>query len=309
MKYILIALAVVFVILAAALVCFWLRCRRAKKEVCLRSREQKCFDLNAALEPFGFAYDLCSDTIYSQMHPWQREMGYCRFYDEHAPVAHMVIHSEPVYFTYGKRQYLMEFWKGQYGMATGAEIGLYVSEEPPGSGKHPGELFYKSVSDRECLPMEFRLRRDGKTILERRDVHWWLTGFLPGEFSRRERLAMELGVTFPNMQMSAAFVEGLRRAGYQKEEIRAEGTKISLVFGSPRTRQPRHLRFHLALVQCCNRCCCMFYRKFTGCFTCTLDRIDYIGMCFPRLYRAVICVGRNKGLRVAERRMHKRGRR
>lgn len=308
MQYFLMILAAVLVLLAAAIVCFFQRCRAARKEVCLRSREQKCFDLNAALEPFGFAYDPCSDIIYSRMHSWQREMGYCRFYDEHAPLAHIVIHSEPVYFTYGRRQYLMEFWKGQYGLAVGAEMGLYVSEEPPGSGKRPGELFYKSVSDRECLPMEFRLCRDGKAILERKGVHWWLTGFLPGGFSRADRLSMELGVTFPNLQMSAAFAEGLLRAGYQREEIRAEGTKISLVFARPRTKQPRRLRLHIVFVQWLNQCGCAFYRKFTNCFSCSLDRIDYIGMCFPKLYRAVIRVGRNKSLRAAQRRMQRKGR-
>ncbi|MBD5460111.1 MAG: DUF4474 domain-containing protein [Lachnospiraceae bacterium] len=307
MKYVLIVLAALLVILAVLLICCALRCRKARRKVCRRSREQKCHDLNAALEPFGFAYDSCSDIFYSRMHPWQRETGYCRFYDEHAPLAGIVIHSEPVYFTCGKRQYLMEFWKGQYGTATGAEMGLYVSNEPPESGKRPEDLFYESVSDRECLPMEFRLRRDGNVILERRGVHWWLTGFLLGEFSHADRLSMELGVSFPNNQMCAAFVEGLRRAGYRGEEIRIEGTKVSIVFGSPRTRQPRHLKIHIVLVQWINRCNCRLYRKFTSCFTCGIDRIDYIGMCFPRLYRAMICVGRSKSLRAAQRRMRRKG--
>ena len=47
-----------------------------------------------------------------------------------APRFQMVFDALPVYFDYQKKTWLIEFWKGQYGINTGAEIGIYT-----GSGR------------------------------------------------------------------------------------------------------------------------------------------------------------------------------
>ena len=118
--------------------------RRAKCRVRRRSDEEKLSDINQALQPFGFAYDLRRDIIYSLKHAWQREFGYGKLYDEMAPVMNMVIHSEPIYFEYDNRRWMIEFWKGQYGITTGAEVGIYVEKERDDE-KDPEDAFYQRI--------------------------------------------------------------------------------------------------------------------------------------------------------------------
>lgn len=305
MKYVYIALAVLLVLLIVLIIVCICRRRRARKLVMLRTDKQKCTDLNAALEPFGFAYDICSDSFYSLMYPWQRKMGYCRFYDESAPMLNIVVDSEPVYFSCMGRSYLLQIWKGQYGMSTGGEIGFYVSRE---KGR-PEELFYDSVSDEECINMSFVLRKNGRVLLERRCRHWWLTGFALGEFSHREQLSMEVRLEFSGGQMAAAFYEGLLRAGYTKESIRMERNCIAFYFTSPKTSQSRHCRLRIWCVQWRNKRNCRCYLHVTRFFERTLDRVDYLGMCFPRLYRKIIRMGRSVSMRICRRRMERQIRR
>lgn len=136
--------------------------------------------LNQDLKPAGFAYDRRTDTFYSLMDCWQRKMGYCRLYDEAAPGFNMIMHCEPVPFFYGGKRWLVELWKGQYGITTGGEIGVYnTTLEDVHSEKFIG-TFYESISDDERLPMAFVLRKNGKPIMRRKGLHWWLTGFKLG---------------------------------------------------------------------------------------------------------------------------------
>ena len=37
----------------------------------------------------------------------------------------MIIDAYPVYFDYQDKTWMIEFWRGQYGINTGAEIGVY----------------------------------------------------------------------------------------------------------------------------------------------------------------------------------------
>lgn len=93
--------------------------KKVINDVLQRSDKEKIKDINDALELYGFRYDNTNDIICSNMYSWQREVGYCRFYDEVAPVLNMIIDSEPIYFEYDNIRWLIEFWKGQYGMTTG----------------------------------------------------------------------------------------------------------------------------------------------------------------------------------------------
>lgn len=266
------------------------RKKKAAQKVRCLTKEEKESNLDKVLAPFGFAYERSWDCIISRMDSWQREVGYCRQYDEWAPAMNMIMDCEPVYFSYQGRRWLLEFWKGQYGCTTGAEIGLYYNEGK--SKEAPQELFYTCAGDDMRLPMQFVLWKDGKRILERNGVHWWLTGFLPGEYSKAEQLKMEVCICFPNQEMRNAFYEGLLRAGYLPEEICVERLGVCFVFDRPQTGQPsrfgRCYRFWISLKNCRY---CSWYLKATDCFQSTLDRISFLGYCFPRLYRRLICPG------------------
>ncbi len=294
MRYFYFALIVIGILLALGLV-IWLlvrlRMHIAKRRVCESSTEEKKRELNNALAPFGFLYDERDDSISAGMYPWQRETGYCRKYDEAAPTMYMIIDCEPIYFDYNDGRYLIEVWKGQYGCTTGAEIGVYVNrtadwEEPPEN------LFYECVSDEERLPMQFALYRNGNQVLHRSAVHWWLTGFCVGMYSERQELTLEVGIGFPNASMCNAFCDGLMQAGYTRKDFRVERNNVFFRFDKPRSKQPDFCKKGCRKrIMRRNRKNCRLYCKVTKDFQTTLDKITYIGYCFPRLYRAIVKVG------------------
>ncbi|MEW5785407.1 MAG: DUF4474 domain-containing protein [Bacillota bacterium] len=86
--------------------------------------------LDGILAGLGYAYDADQVIFYSTLEAWQRSFGYCRLYDEAAPLLSMIIDCEPVHFEYRGRQWLIQFWKGQYALTTGCEIGVYLSGGP-----------------------------------------------------------------------------------------------------------------------------------------------------------------------------------
>ena len=283
MKYLYIAagiLAVLIILLVIWVICFR---RHARCKVRLRCDEEKCRDLNRAIGVFGFQYDICQDIFYSKKDAWQREMGYGKIYDEHAISMGMVFDCEPLYFSCNGRSYLIELWKGQYGMSTGAEIGFYVSDEE--AGAHPERLFYRSVSDEEMLCMRFVLRKKGRILMIREEKHWWLTGFVLGEFSHKEELGMEISITFRDFQMRNAFYDALLAAGYRKENICVNGACVRFSFTRPCHACPKHCRLRVWWVQWKNKRNCRRFRRVTRCFVRTIDKVDYLGMCFPWLYR------------------------
>lgn len=135
-------LVIIGILLLILGVSFFTRFRRKKKKkskenVVVRpitdvigTDQDRLEELNRDLKPFGFAYDPSQDLFYSLMDCWQRNFGYCRLYDEATATFSMIIDCEPIYFRYGGKKWLIEFWKGQYGMTTGGEIGIYYTTGP-----------------------------------------------------------------------------------------------------------------------------------------------------------------------------------
>lgn len=300
-----IAMAIIAAVVLMMCLFVQLRKKWAYKKVRSLSYEEKIRDLDDALDPFGYRYVPKEDLISSGMYPWQREMGFCRQYDEAGPAMFMVFDCEPIYFNYEGKRWLLELWKGQYGCTTGAEIGLYVNESAQ-ENVSPQKLFYSCASDEDRLQMSFRLRKNSQIIMERSELHWWLTGFLVGEYSTPEELFMEVSIGFPNMDMKKAFYRGALRAGYKAEEIYGSGCSISLLFDKPRTQQPsRYSRGYLRHICRQNGKNCRRYMQVTHLFESTLDKISYIGYCAPLMYRRIIHIGTKR----SRRRMKKYGRR
>ncbi len=194
----------------------------------------------------GFQYDPDQDIIFSRMDAWQRKFGYAYVYDLTAPIAiSAIIDCEPFFFSYAKKNWMIELWKGQYGFETGCEIGVYVSKQPlldPILGSRPhdpaNDKFFDCASDGERLKMSYTLYHKGAPLLKRGpEVHWWLTGFKWGVLSNPEELTMDLSITFPDLEMRKAFVAALQKANYQNISINAES--VSFKFDKPASYQPR----------------------------------------------------------------------
>lgn len=196
----------------------------------------------------GFSYSPEQDIIYSRMDAWQRKFGYAYSYDIAAPASiSAIIDCEPFFFHYGGKHWMIELWKGQYGLETGAEIGIYNSDKDIGFldlilGKRSHDpdngKFFNCALNSELLMMSFTLERNGNPLFTRGpEKHWWLTGFNWGVLSKPEELVMKLRIEIPASEMREAFVNAVEETGYQN--VRVDGDSVSFTFDTPRTHQPR----------------------------------------------------------------------
>ena len=61
---------------------------------------------------------------------WQGNANYNTVYDQMTPLTAMFIDCMRIKFNYGGQDWMIQFWKGQYGwLLLGAEIGVFVAEE------------------------------------------------------------------------------------------------------------------------------------------------------------------------------------
>jgi hypothetical protein len=254
--------------------------------------------LEEAIEIAGYSYDPKQDIFYSNMDAWQRDMGYCRLYDEASVPLGMIIDCEPIEFEYDGKKWLIEFWKGQYDLTTGGEIGIYTTKSSdlniPGIYNGP---FYRSAGDEDILPMSFSLKKNGKTILTRQEKHWWLTGFKLGQFSEPSELIMDLSLTLKDKDMCNAFVKELNNVGYSKHEIKVNGNEVMLRFDKPRTVQPITRTPEADLViQMKNKLLCDKYDEITAGYDNFPDKIKAIKEQAPKLYENLINIDKTKQL-------------
>lgn len=292
-----VALAVVAVFILLVVI---LEARRAvvRRKVRQMPGAEKRKELEEELRPFGYGYDAAQDLFYSLKDAWQRKYGYCRLYDETAPSMSMILDSEPITFDYDGKHWLIEFWKGQYGMITGGEIGIYHTdrEEVYIPGTFRGN-FYESVPDEDCLYMAFYLKKDGKVICSRKDRHWWLTGFKLALFSEPSELSMDIKLTFPAEEMCGAFVEGMQKAGYEREELIIGPRSVFFCFERPRSQQPAAGTPALArIMQRNNKGYCRWYRLVTRDFPSTVDKLTYLRYYLPNLYATALRMGHRRDL-------------
>lgn len=279
------------ILLLLALFCTVFCIVRRKKIICrIRCMDQckKCSLLNELAAPFGYAWHCCCGFFSSTVNAWQKSAGYTWLYDHMAPRFQMVIDALPVYFDYQGKTWLIEFWKGQYGINTGAEIGIYHADRILSEAEYKTALF-NAASDHEMLPCTLRLYKNDESLAELSERHWWLTAFLPGCFSKPSELCLEASICFPNKQMCDAFCEGLCAAGYGMENICIHGLSVSLVFGAPETENSGLLtRFYRCLSQILNRMCCKLYMWVTRPFTCMDDKILYLYYSLPFIFRRLL---------------------
>ena len=280
-----------FILFVIALVCmFFCHFRRKKiihKIKCM-DKCQKCSLLEELAAPFGYAYHCCCGFFSSLTDAWQKAAGYTWFYDYMAPRFQMVFDALPVYFDYHDKTWLIEFWKGQYGINTGAEIGIYHSDRLLSEAEYQVAHF-SAVSEQEMLSCSLHLSEADGTYVQLSEKHWWLTDFLPGVFSRPADLSLKASIYFPNVEMLEAFHGGLCQTGYPAENLTIQNHCLSFTFHQP---FPTHYgpltSFHRWLSQCLNRIYCRLFVWITRPFHCTEDRILYLYYYLPFAFRKLM---------------------
>lgn len=242
--------------------------------------EEQVAEFNQELYPSGFAYDPQTDSFYTLRDAWQRQYGYRKTYDEMAPYFNMIIDCEPIKFWYDGEYWMIELWKGQYGLLTGAEVGIYVSED----GRN-----YRCATDEEEISIGFVLMKDNNVIAQRYERHWWLTAFVLGEYSRLNELSMIVELNLPDVEMCLAVINELRRMGYNGENFTVYRNSIRIRFDRPYSRQPKSRKSLSARINNkMNKRNCKIFNRYTKRYICTLDKIEYIRIRIPRIYNACL---------------------
>ena len=284
LKYIIIASVVL--VLAVIGVVFFVRMKKFKPNP---NKLQQLDEINKDLKTAGFAYDLENDYFYSLRNCPQREAGYCSLYDEGSPFFNMIMDCEPITFSYNGKRWLIELWKGQYGITTGAEIGVYNTEREDIKSERFTGTFYEPISDAEQLDMSFVLYKNGKKLLKRSAHHWWLTAFKLGEFSQKDVLTMNAKISFPDEKMAKCFTDALIAAGYSRKEFTSRRGTVKIKYTVPHSPQP-HTQAGIQedTVQLINKNNCAAYRFATGKYDDTLDKLEYIKSFVPELYEFML---------------------
>ena len=251
--------------------------------------KEKLSVLDGLIEPFGYCYVPSQDAFSTLADAPQRLFGYTALYDRYAPYFGMVFDCLPVYFDYGERTWMIELWKGQYGINLGCEIGIYKADSLVASINRNKTLF-KSVDDSEMLPMSVRLSKGEDEAVHLSRKHWWLTVFAMGCYSEPKDLSVKAGISFPNEDMRNAFVNALSEqtdAGF-----RICGTQVQIFFRrgvSGTSSYWRKLVCRFVLWQ--NRFSCRMFLWATKPFESGMDRLLCLYFCLPYFFRRIF---RNK---------------
>lgn len=279
--------SIIFAMFILLLILILCSCRKrwAIKKVCSMTSSEKCELLNSLVEPFGYCYDESQGIISSQNDAWQRNAGYTSLFDRAAPFFNMVFDYLPIYFPYQNRTWLIEFWKGQYGINTGAEIGIYYADHLL-SEEDLSIAHFQSVDDCDMLPLSFCLLRNNTPIAMVSKKTWWLTAFCIGQFSKPKQLHLNLSILFPDCDMLRSFLDALYQTDLPREFIKVCGNEIRIQYNdSPCRRYNWSIRFIRAWNQFLNQIFCRIYFCITRYFSLTVDKLLYLYYLLPFAFR------------------------
>ncbi len=179
----------------------------------------------------GFNYNSKTDEFLSDENAWQKKFGYCHLYDVAAPFFRIIIDTEPIKFYYNNKNWLITFWKGQYGIVTGAEVGIYNTNEKKVNRK----TMYLAPTSEELIDISFILNKKNEVISKVQSKRWWTASFKLGMFSWPKDLTMDISLTFPNGEMLEAFLNALRKKRYKEKDYRIKENTVSFTYKKPHT--------------------------------------------------------------------------
>lgn len=242
------------------------------------------------VELSGFAYDPEQNIYYALHNAWQRNFGYCGLYDEAAPRFNQILNCEPIRFKYKRKNWLIELWKGQYGISTGGEIGVYYTKRPfCNSARALEKTVYKCVKDKDMLDMELELKKDGVTLFRQKQTHWWLSGFRMGEFSHPEELELTAAITFPDEEMRNAFLEAIEQLGYSSDNYSIEEKTVTLTYNNPYSPQPWTLTEKtITKAQEQNYKFSLDFQELSENIDCLKEKLDVVAEQNAELYRQAV---------------------
>lgn len=182
------------------------------------------------LETAGFAYDEAQGIFYTPLYPWQRYFGYNVGFDMAAPLTGMIFDTKRIEFEYKGKEWMVQLWKGQYGITAGAEIGLY--------NRDPEKVMqYDCADDEDLIEMQFDFYNQGEYVFSRGpEKHWWLTGFKVFHIGIPFTITLDMTLKFTDNEMATAFLHALKKQQYtdilNPIKYKRYGSTIRIVWGS-----------------------------------------------------------------------------
>ncbi|MBR5262319.1 MAG: DUF4474 domain-containing protein [Clostridia bacterium] len=172
---------------------------------------------------FGYNYSTKDKCFIIAEDAWQRNFGYNEVYDASSSAIMITYDTMRVYFEHEGLEWMIQYWKGQYGMVlVGAEIGTY--NRPAGSSM--STHYDCATDDLKMLQSMDVYRREStgsnkfKYLFSRSPAFtWWCAGFVPGTLGAGKynvtaeetaMLKVDSKLTLHSPEMAQAFMQGLR---------------------------------------------------------------------------------------------------
>jgi hypothetical protein len=179
----------------------------------------------SAVNLASYKYDPDGNYYYTDdKECWQKNFGFNEVYDTFAPITMMYYDTVRTTFEYGGKEWLIQTWKGQYGMAfVGGEVGVYTRNPNLNVGSH-----FVCADKADWLNMEMAFMWDEyetgdyRAVFNRDyDKYWWATGFVVGfpNGSLRKTLSefrLVTHITFKDAEMADAFCEAFEENGFKR---------------------------------------------------------------------------------------------
>lgn len=173
----------------------------------------------------SYQYSYIDDYYYTNdKDAWQYNFGFGKIYDFVSPYILLEYDYIRVFFTYENKDWMLQMWKGQYGLVFyGGEVGIYTKEH---SDKGIDEwTFFNCPAEEDWINMEMTLWHEdingnwNREFTREYDKYWWCTGFKNGHL-RQEEPADELRLTgrmtFKDAEMTKLVADGLAECGLVK---------------------------------------------------------------------------------------------
>ena len=300
MNYIYLIIPAVLLLLTIIIaIIFHFRKKSIIKKINALTNAEKNELLNNLAKPVGYRYDFHQDIFIARHDATQKNFGYTTLYDLSAPFFNMIFDYETIYFNYNQKTWLIEMWKGQYGINTGCELGVYNSKHLLSPEQYKFTLF-KAVSPNDMPVISLKLNRHCKkskceySKLGRvRQKHWWLTIFKMGYFAKPKDLFVNTSITFKDYSMLYSFLDSFTKT-FPDTTYKINGTTIHFTFDKS-TRKYfilKRLVRSMALLTC--KLYCKLFNYVTRPFSKSGDKILYLYYYLPFAVRRLFRVKRRR---------------
>ncbi len=207
-------------------------------EVKVIKKSTRTFNYLANHSVLSYRYSYVDDYYYvNQGSAWQGKYGYNKIYDLVAPYILLEYDYVRVHFTYEGKDWMVQLWKGQYGLLFyGCETGVYSKSHSDEEDKV--YTTYMKVDGEDRPTMQTSLYRDGNLdgsydyqFTTPYEKTWWSTGFKYGKLTRQEpasELRQSGKITFKNEEIANLFTAGLKECGFG--ESKSENTDIDTYY-------------------------------------------------------------------------------